>query len=122
MPGFTEEISRLIARIHSLGKENLEEMLHLSGDGIRLITSRDRVRIYVEDLTSGGLVCAYASGRFASEIREIPFPIISRSASVSGAFTSQYAGEYREPGQFPEGDAGFCASHCIAASYVAPVS
>jgi transcriptional regulator with GAF, ATPase, and Fis domain len=122
MPGFPEEISRLVARIRSLGKENLEEMLHLSAEGIGLITSRDRVRVYVEDLTSGALACAHASGRFAAEIRSVPFPIISRAASVSGAFTSQYPAEYREPEQFPGDDRDFCRRFSISAAYVTPVA
>ena len=83
-----EQIVRLIEKIRTYDKENLEEMLFAAGEGVRLIAGTDRVRIYLEDLTRGALSCGYASGPFASEIRETTFPIISEQSLVSRVLMS----------------------------------
>ncbi|MHC1696973.1 MAG: GPMC system transcriptional regulator [Geobacteraceae bacterium] len=75
--------------INRFGKENLEEILFATAEGIRLISNRQRVRIYLEDLTGGVLSCAHVSGPYAEEIKETSFPIVSREALVSIVFASQ---------------------------------
>jgi transcriptional regulator with GAF, ATPase, and Fis domain len=94
-----EQLTRISDKIASFGKENLDEMLHMVGEGVRLISSLERVRIYLEDLTRGALSCAYSCGDFADEIREETFPIISTEAAVSRAFVSQRIAQLSDPAQ-----------------------
>ena len=54
----TEQLARIGNKIASFGKENLDEMLHMVGEGVRLVSSLERVRIYLEDLTRGALFLA----------------------------------------------------------------
>jgi transcriptional regulator with GAF, ATPase, and Fis domain len=99
MTDINEQLERMGERIASFGKENLDEMLHMVGEGIRLVTSLERVRIYLEDLTRGALSCAYCCGDFAAEIREETFPIISSEASVSLTFVSQKMAQFHYPAE-----------------------
>jgi hypothetical protein len=50
------QIARLIDKIRTYDKENLDEMLFAAGEGIRLIAGTERVRIYLEDLTRLGTI------------------------------------------------------------------
>ncbi|MBJ6726493.1 GPMC system transcriptional regulator [Geomesophilobacter sediminis] len=93
------QLARIADKIASFGKENLDEMLHMVGEGVRLVSSLERVRIYLEDLTRGALSCAYCCGPFSSEIREETFPIISSEAAVSHTFVTQQRGDYRNPAE-----------------------
>jgi transcriptional regulator with GAF, ATPase, and Fis domain len=94
-----ERLARIGEKIASFGKENLDEMLHMVGEGVRLVSSLERVRIYLEDLTRGALSCAYCCGDFAGEIREETFPIISSEASVSLTFVTQKMAQFRYPAE-----------------------
>ena len=105
-------------RIAGYGKENLEEMLHALAEGVRLVSEQDRLRIYLEDLTRGVLSCVYASGPLADEIRTVSFPIISREASVSSVFVSQFAAEFHlDTAAGPAFDRGFAERFAIGHSY-----
>jgi len=97
MAQINDQLARLGARIESFGKENLDEMLHLVGEGARLVSSLERVRIYMEDLTRGALSCVYSCGPFASEIKETTFPIISTEAAVSLTYLTQKVSVFRHP-------------------------
>ena len=97
MTEMNEQLQRIGEKIASFGKENLEEMLHMVGEGIRLVSSLERVRIYLEDLTRGALSCAYCCGDFASEIREETFPIISSEGAVSLTFVTQNVAQLSLP-------------------------
>jgi len=97
MAVINEQLTRISERIASFGKENLDEMLHMVGEGVRLISSLERVRIYLEDLTRGALSCAYSCGEFADEIREETFPIISSEGAVSLTFVNQKVAQLKEP-------------------------
>lgn len=95
MESIKSQLAKLHEKISAFGKENLDEMLHAAAEGFRLLSGQERVRIYLEDLTRGALACAYASGTYSDEIREITFPIISRDAAVSSVFVTQYPAEFR---------------------------
>ncbi|HJV66517.1 MAG TPA: GPMC system transcriptional regulator [Geomonas sp.] len=97
MAAIAEQLTRIGDKIASFGKENLDEMLHLVGEGTRMITSHDRVRIYLEDLTRGALSCAYACGAFGNEIRQQTFPIISEESALSIAFVTQQMAHLQHP-------------------------
>jgi len=118
-----EQLARLTEKIRTYGKENLEEMLFAAGEGLRLLAGTDRVRIYLEDLTRGALSCAYASGPFASEVRDVTFPIISGQALVSHVFMTG------EPDGFsdsrlgtPALDREFTERFTIIASFLLPIT
>jgi transcriptional regulator with GAF, ATPase, and Fis domain len=80
---------QLSEKIGKYGKENLEEILFAAADGIRFVSNRDRIRIYLEDLTGGVLSCAHVIGPHAEEIMGTTFPIVSRSALVSTVFATR---------------------------------
>ena len=84
-----DELRNLQEKIVRYGKENLEEILFSTAEGIRLVSGLERVRIYLEDLTGGTLSCVYTSGPHAEAIRNIAFPIVSNHALVSTVFASQ---------------------------------
>ena len=84
-----DDFLRFQEKIVRYGKENLDEILFATAEGIQLVSGRERVRIYLEDLTGGTLSCVYASGPRADTIRGIPFPIVSNQALVSAVFASQ---------------------------------
>ena len=86
---FETNLLALRDKIGTYGKENLEEILFVTAEGIRLVSDRQRIRIYLEDLTGGVLSCAHVSGPYADEIKGITFPIISRDALVSIVFATQ---------------------------------
>jgi transcriptional regulator with GAF, ATPase, and Fis domain len=99
MSEIDEQLVRIGDKIASFGKENLDEMLHMVGEGVRLVSSLDRVRIYLEDLTRGALSCAYSCGDFAAEIREETFPIISSEGAVSLTFVTQKVAQFCNPSE-----------------------
>lgn len=117
------QLSRLLERIAGFGKENLEEMLHSLAEGVKLVSGRERVRIYLEDLTRGALSCAYASGPKASEIMEVTFPIVSPDAMVSAIFISRFPAEHNlADGESPALDRGFAERFGIDSSYLIPLT
>ncbi len=88
-PAQAARIAKLSAKIRSYGKENLEDILHVLVEAMGLLTQRNRCRVYLEDLTSGSLACAAASGPFAELIRRKSFPINSASFAVSRVYIHQ---------------------------------
>jgi len=123
MESLKSQLARLREKIATFGKENLEEMLHATAEGIRLVADREHIRIYLEDLTRGALSCVYASGPLAAEIRAETFPIISRDAVVSSVFVSQHPAEFRDiRGQGLPLDREFAERFGIAATYLIPVT
>ena len=123
MESTTLQLDRLTRRIVDFGKENLEEMLHGLAEGVRLVAGRERVRIYLEDLTRGALSCAYASGPKAAEVAEVTFPIVSPDAMVSAIFISRFPAEYTlADGESPALDRLFAERFGIASSYLIPLT
>jgi transcriptional regulator with GAF, ATPase, and Fis domain len=78
-----------IHKINSYGKENLEEILHVIAGTVNHLTQQNRCRIYLEDLTSGSLSCAIATGLHSDELQLNSFPINSSSFPVSSVYASQ---------------------------------
>lgn len=83
------KLQELRDKTKKYGKENLEEILFATAEGTRLISNRQRIRIYLEDLTGGVLSCVHVSGPYIDEIKGTYFPIVSRDALVSIVFASQ---------------------------------
>src|SRR6185369_3055351 len=123
MESIQTQLAQLREKIAGFGKENLEEMLHAVAEGARLVTGRERIRIYLEDLTRGALSCAYACGANAAEIAEVTFPIVSPDAMVSTIFISRFPAEHNPAdGEGPSLDRAFAHRFGIASSYLIPLT
>ncbi len=83
------QLSHLKRKIANYNKENLEDILHVLVEAVTLITRQNRCRIYLEDLTSGRLTCASASGLQAEAIREQTFPINNSDFLLSRVYMTQ---------------------------------
>jgi transcriptional regulator with GAF, ATPase, and Fis domain len=99
MAVIAEQLARIGDKITSFGKENLDEMLHLVGEGARLVSSQERVRIYLEDLTRGALSCSYACGIHAEHLQEQTFPIVSAESAVSISFVNKQVAQLQNPAE-----------------------
>ncbi len=95
------KLDQLAAKIASYGKENLEDILHVLVEAVNLITRQNRCRIYLEDLTSGSLACAAASGLHVRAVREHSFPINSSEFLVSRVFLTQEEAQVEDVLTFP---------------------
>ena len=111
----------LIQKIQAFGKENLEEILHAMASGITAAVPEYSVRIYLEDLTRGTLYCAYASGKWHSEISAITFPIIAPELLVSGVFITQQPLQMQSHKQIHQTDREFATRFGIAAATILPI-
>jgi GAF domain-containing protein len=85
-PFISAQLNLLTARINGFGKECLDDILHALVKAVHLVTGRNSCRIYLEDLTSGTLICALATGRQAEMIRERTFPINTTEFPVSQVY------------------------------------
>jgi len=85
----TATLAQFADKIGSYGKESLEDILHVLVEAVYRIVRQNRCRVYLEDLTSGRLVCAAASGIHAEAIRKMTFPINSEDFLVSRVYLSQ---------------------------------
>jgi transcriptional regulator with GAF, ATPase, and Fis domain len=123
MEPIADRLAQLREKIAAFGKENLEEMLHAVAEGARLVTGRERIRIYLEDLTRGALSCAYAAGPDSTEIAEVTFPIVSPDAMVSVVFVSRFPAEHiPADGEGPAIDREFADRFGINSSYLIPLT
>ncbi len=115
-------LDTLSGKIRSYGKENLEDILHVVVEGVTLITRQNRCRIYLEDLTSGSLACAAASGLMAAAIREHTFPINTPDFLISRVYMTQEEEQVEDVAIFPSRFARELAERfSIAASYHLPL-
>ncbi|MBN2645828.1 MAG: GPMC system transcriptional regulator [Desulfuromonadaceae bacterium] len=85
----TVDVRQLIAKINNYGKESIEDILHLIAQSALLLSGQNRCRIYLEDLTSGSLSCAIATGRHDTELRQMTFPITSSRFLISRVYVNQ---------------------------------
>ncbi len=119
---FQQRLEELTQKITSYSKENLEEVLHVLVQAVNLITRQNRCRIYLEDLTSGALVCSAASGLLAKAIREQSFPINSTDFLVSRVYVTQEEAQVEDIATFQSAYARELAERFgIAASYHLPL-
>ena len=115
-------IITLRTKVATYGKENQGELLYALAEGGRLLSGSSRVRIYLEDLTSGVLSCVHVAGQMAEAIREQSFPIISTETAVSSVFVSQYPLDFRVATAAADSpDSLFAQRFGFRSSYVMPV-
>lgn len=119
----TTRLTQLTSRINLLGKENLEEMLHAAAEGVKLASGSSRLRIYLEDLTIGALSCVYATGPESSKLRELTYPIVSASLSISSVFANQQPTAFHNLASLDaELDCQIAERFAIAATYLFPLA
>ncbi|APG24547.1 MULTISPECIES: GPMC system transcriptional regulator [Syntrophotalea] len=82
-PFVNAQLKLLTDKILIYGKEDLDDILHALAKAVHLVTGRNTIRIYLEDLTRGALSCAMATGRQAERIRARFFPINNTEFPVS---------------------------------------
>lgn len=112
----------LQAIISAYGKENLGELLYAMAERAGQLSRCEQIRIYLEDLTSGTLTCAHATGGYGKELVETTFPIVSDDAVVSRVFVSQRPSEFKLSGSAKDTpDHEYATRFRIRSSYVLPV-
>ena len=80
------DISTQVATIGQFGKENLADILHCIGETVPLLTGQSRCRLYLEDLTSGTLVCSLATGQVSPRVHARSFPLTGPDFLVSRVY------------------------------------
>lgn len=118
----TSRLDLLSQKIRSYGKENIEDILHVAVEAVNLITRQNRCRIYLEDLTSGSLVCAAATGPQARAVREQAFPINTVEFLVSRVYVTQEEAQVEDVATYPSTFARELAERfAIRSSYHLPL-
>ena len=82
----TSTLSKLSRTLSSHEKENLSEILHLLATGLKSIYQCDSVRIYLEDLYEGMLICHYVTGQNRPDQHRITKYISPKESITSKAF------------------------------------
>ncbi len=86
---YTKRLDDLREKLSGFGKENLHDILHFIGVGMEEIFGFKRCRIYLEDLTEGLLICAYAMGEMKSELQGTSIFILPQTSLVARAFVDR---------------------------------
>jgi len=117
------KLGALKSKISGYGKENQGELLHALAAGATLLSGSELIRIYLEDLTRGGLSCVLATGHFSASIMETPFPLISGEHLVSNVFVAQSPAYFRITGREEKSfDSDFARRFGFRASYIIPIA
>ena len=86
---YAKRLDDLREKLSGFGKENLHDILHFIGVGMEEIFGFKRCRIYLEDLTEGLLICAYAVGEMKSELQGTSIFILPQTSLVARAFVDR---------------------------------
>src|SRR6185369_3322892 len=110
------------AAIAAYGKENLGELLYALAEIAKQLSGGEQVRIYLEDLTSGALACAHATGPLGKELAETTFPIFSKETVVSTVFVSQQPLDFKLAGtDISSPDHEYAVRFRFRSSFVMPI-
>ena len=82
----TTDIQKLSQTLSNFEKENLSEILHLLATGLKNTFHCDSVRIYLEDLYEGMLICHYVTGQNQPDLHRITKYISPKESITSKAF------------------------------------
>ncbi|HXE96991.1 MAG TPA: GAF domain-containing protein, partial [Dongiaceae bacterium] len=108
--------------IAAYGKENLGELLYALAENAKQLSGCEQVRIYLEDLTRGTLVCAHATGPLGKELGETTFPIVLKEAIISNVFVSQFPQDFKISGTGTSSIDYECAVRFrLRSSYIMPI-
>ena len=80
------DLEKLAQKVQVFGKENLSDILHYTAVGLKSIFKCHIVRIYLEDLHQGILICQYMTDQKHPEERQITQFISPRGSITSQAF------------------------------------
>lgn len=86
---YAKRLDDLREKLSGFGKENLHDILHFIGVGMEEIFGFKRCRIYLEDLTEGLLICAYAMGEMKTELQGTSIFILPQTSLVARAFVDR---------------------------------
>ncbi|MBI3582440.1 MAG: sigma 54-interacting transcriptional regulator [Nitrospinae bacterium] len=86
---YAKRLDDLREKLSGFGKENLHDILHFIGVGLEEIFGFKRCRIYLEDLTEGLLICAYAMGEMKIELQGTSIFILPQTSLVARAFVDR---------------------------------
>lgn len=81
-----QDLENLAVRVQGFGKENLSDILHYTAVGLKPLFGCHMVRIYLEDLHQGILICQYVTGQKRPDERQITQFISPRDSITSQAF------------------------------------
>jgi transcriptional regulator with GAF, ATPase, and Fis domain len=73
-------------RLHQFGKENLSDILHYTATGLKDFYKCKMVRVYMEDLYEGMLICHYMTGQNQLHDQQITQYISLQDSIISHAF------------------------------------
>ena len=79
-------LKKLSRTLSTYEKENLSEILHLLATGLKGTYHCDSVRIYLEDLYEGMLICNYVTGQNRPDQHRITKYISPKESITSKAF------------------------------------
>ncbi len=82
----TTNLQKLSRTLSNFEKENLSEILHLLATDLKNIYRCDSVRIYLEDLYEGMLICNYVTGQNQPDLHRITKYISPKESITSKAF------------------------------------
>ncbi|MCH8156360.1 MAG: sigma 54-interacting transcriptional regulator [Nitrospinae bacterium] len=94
------DLEILSQQVQRFGKENLSDILHYTAVGLKSVFGCHMVRIYLEDLHQGMLICQYVTGQKRPDERQITQFISPRDSITSQAF---YENEVVRSWTLPEG-------------------
>ncbi len=80
------DLEKLSKSLKGFDKENLSDILHFTATGLMQSFSSDMVRIYLEDLYEGMLVCHYVTGQDNPNRHHINKYISPKESIISKAF------------------------------------
>ncbi len=110
-----------VTKIRHFGKENLADILHCIGEAVPLLTGQPRCRLYLEDLTSGTLVCSLATGNVGSQVRSRPFPLNGPDFVVSRVYIERQEVEIDSVQALPEAVRKIAAEFDLQATFQIPL-
>ena len=79
-------LSKLSKSLQKYGKENLADIVHFLAVGLKESFQCDQVRVYLEDLYEGMLICHYATGQGLNQANQAPQFISPKKSIISRSF------------------------------------
>lgn len=79
-------LEKLSKKLQKFGKENLSDIMHFTATGLKEIFDCQMVRIYLEDLYEGMLICHYVTDQNQTDQKRITQFISPKASIISQAF------------------------------------
>ena len=109
--------------LQKYGKENLADIVHFLAVGLKDLFKCDQVRVYLEDLYEGMLICHYATGQDSGQANQAPQFISPKKSIISRSFyENQAVLSWRLEKDFPKNLGSVETVSGIKASAAFPIS